>query len=140
VQQELQTLRSDIGTLRADLRAAEGSAVAAQTGRDSALARCSELGKQVVAERARGEQTARELSAVQQQLGEATTRGAEREQAMEKVLAEREKSIAELKAAIEQSKAALTETLQGDRARDRAQAERAEQLLQPGEGAVREPA
>jgi len=124
-QQELQTLRSDVGTLRADLRTAEQSAVAAQTGRDSALAQVAELGKQAVDERARGEQTARELSAVQQQLREATTRGAEREQAMEKVLAEREKSITDLKAAIDQSKAALTDTFKatgGDLLKQSAQA------------------
>ena len=83
-QQELQALRSEVTALRANLRTAEQSAVAAQTGRDSALAQVADLTKQVSAERARGEQTSRELSAVQQQLREATTRSAEREEAMRK--------------------------------------------------------
>lgn len=124
-QQELERLRSEAGSLRADLRAAEQSAVAAQTARDSAVAQVVELGKQVAGERARGEQTSHELSAVQQQLREATTRGTEREQAMERVLAEREKSITDLRAAIEQSKTALTDTFKatgGDLLKQSAQA------------------
>ncbi|MBM3864595.1 MAG: DNA recombination protein RmuC [Verrucomicrobia bacterium] len=124
-QQELQSLRTEAATLRADLRTAEQGAVAAQKERDAAREQVCLLGNEVDAERARGEQTGRELAAAQQQLGQATTQMAEREAAREKVLAEREKSIADLKATIEQSKAALTDTFKatgGDLLRQSAQA------------------
>jgi len=124
-QQELLSLRSEVATLRADLRTAEQGAVAAQKERDAAREQVTLLGHEVDAERARGEQTSRELSAVQQQFGQTTTQMAERETAMAKVLAEREKSIADLKAAIEQSKTALTDTFKatgGDLLRQSAQA------------------
>jgi uncharacterized protein (DUF3084 family) len=84
-QQELLSLRSEVATLRADLRTAEQGAVAAQKERDAALEQVTLLGHEVDAERARGEQTSRELSAVQQQFGQTTTQMAERETAMARI-------------------------------------------------------
>jgi len=109
-QAELSAARTEVVTLRTQVGSAQQGEAGAKASLAAAQEQLRDLRAQVDAERQRAEQESALRSKTQQELRANEERVAERESAMQRILAEREKSIVELKGAIEQSRASLTET------------------------------